>query len=44
MLNRFKIAYEKAGKEKLDQFVFDGNTYVVGYAKYLIQYLESQLK
>jgi hypothetical protein len=25
-----------------DVFTFDGNSYVVAYAKYLIQYLEAQ--
>jgi late competence protein required for DNA uptake (superfamily II DNA/RNA helicase) len=43
MLARFKKAYDKAVTEKVDTFMFDGNEFVVGYAKYLIQYLDSVL-
>jgi hypothetical protein len=45
-LERFKKAYEKAivdGARPNDTFVFDGNEFVVQYAKYLIEYLEGVL-
>jgi hypothetical protein len=40
-LKRFKVAYQAAGLAGSDTFVFDDNEFVVGYAKYLIEYLES---
>lgn len=43
MLDRFKKEYEKHAKDVQGSFMFDGNEYVVGYAKYLIEYLESKL-
>jgi hypothetical protein len=43
MLERFKKAYEKARSAEQDTFEFDGNQFVVNYAKYLIQHLDSQL-
>lgn len=45
MLRRFKERYEaelEAGKDSKDTFIFDGNVFILGYAKYLIQYLEDQ--
>jgi len=44
MGRRFKADYAKAclTKTKYDTFVFDGNEFVLGYAKYLIQYLETK--
>lgn len=41
---RFKFTYEYVSKfwTKDDTFTFDGNEYVLGYAKYLIEYLEMQ--
>jgi precorrin-3B methylase len=45
-LNNLKKAYSAAqteGKGKDDTFVFDGDTYVLGYAKYVIEYLDDQL-
>lgn len=42
-LERFKTAFEAALKQKGDTFSFDGNEFVKGYAKYLIEYLESVL-
>lgn len=42
MLERLRKAYQKAVADKADTFVFDGNEFVVDYAKYLIQYLDSQ--
>ena len=41
-LKRFKSRYLEAVQYKLEQFEFDGDEYVVGYAKYLIEYLESK--
>lgn len=42
MLERFRKEYSKAKSEKqpTDTFVFDGNTFVISYAKYLIEYLD----
>jgi hypothetical protein len=42
-LNRFKKAYAKAPDDKDASFTFDGREYVKAFAKYLIEYLESQL-
>jgi len=42
MLARFKRAYSKALNAKAGSFTFDGNEFVVGYAKYLIEYLEGR--
>lgn len=39
-----KRAYNKAVEEEAEQFTFKGATLVVGYAKYLIEYLENLLK
>ena len=44
MLQRFKLAYANALNHNNEKFVFDGNVFVVGYAKYLILYLEGVLK
>lgn len=43
MLERFRKAYQKAVADQVDTFMFDGNEFVVGYAKYLIQYLDMNL-
>ena len=43
LLEEFKIAYNKALEETQPIFVFYDNEFVVGYAKYLIQYLEPLL-
>lgn len=43
MLQRFKQAYAKAKAENADTFIFDGNEFVLGYAAYLIQYLDSKV-
>lgn len=37
-----KRAYKKAVAEKKDVFSLEGHLLVIGYAKYLIQYLTSQ--
>lgn len=44
MLKRFQVSYTKAVEEKAKTFIFDGNEYVVDYAKYLIEYLTSEFK
>lgn len=44
MLERFKIAYEKARTDRVKSFSFDGKDFLPEYAKYLIQYLEARLK
>jgi hypothetical protein len=43
MLRRFKSDYAEAVECGEDSFRFDGNDYLVGYAKYLICYLEGKL-
>lgn len=43
-LARFKRAYARALSDKQDRFVFDGDTYLADYAKYLIEYLEDRIK
>jgi hypothetical protein len=40
-LRKFKKVYNQALG---DAFVFEGNLYVKGYAKYLIEYLEMKFK
>lgn len=43
-LAKFKAAYERAKLNPLtDVFQFEGHDFVLGYAKYLIEYLESHL-
>lgn len=44
MAKRLKVAYAEACKTKTkdDTFVFDGNEFVLGYAKYLIEFLETK--
>ena len=43
MLNRFKLAYQSAKLQKLRQFDFEGNSYLIDYAKYLIEYLNETI-
>jgi hypothetical protein len=43
MLDRFKIAYQQAVQSQRETFFFDGHEFLVGYAKYLIEYLEQSL-
>lgn len=46
-LERLKTTYEdklKAGKKFDDVFELEGNLYVMGYAKYLIEYLQGRFK
>jgi hypothetical protein len=42
-LIKFKKAYDKATDELKTVFTFEGNEYDLGYAKYLIEYLEGKL-
>lgn len=41
MLKRFKAAYALANIERKDVFKFDGHDFLVSYARYLIEYLDS---
>jgi len=43
-LPEFKKAYEKCLKENKEVFVYKGQEIFVGYAKYLIEYLEGKNK
>lgn len=43
-LKELKDRYNKAVKNKEETFDFKGATLVTNYAKYLIEYLEGQLK
>ena len=38
-----KKSYRKAVKHQFDSFIFEGQEYDRGFAKYLLQYLESKL-
>lgn len=42
-LSEFKVAFEEAKKTKEHYFMFDGHEFFLGYAKYMIEYLEHQL-
>lgn len=43
-LEQLKNAYRTAINKKADSFTFEGNEYLVSYAKYLIEYLDAELK
>lgn len=43
LLNKFKMAYALAADEGKDVFIFEDNGYTVGYAYYLITFLEGEL-
>ena len=43
-LAEFKSAYNTAVKDNQDSFIFENHEYVVGYAKYLIEYLNSKFE
>lgn len=43
-LSEFKIAFEEAKKRNDHYFMFDGNEFFIGYAKYAIEYLENEFK
>ncbi len=40
----FKKAYKIALKEDKETFIFEGKEFLTNYAKYVIEYLETQLK
>lgn len=42
-LKEIKRLREKAIEDKKDSFTFDGNEILVGYAKYLIEFMELKL-
>jgi hypothetical protein len=42
-LERLKTAYQNALKDKAETFWFEGKEYLVSYARYLIEYLETSL-
>lgn len=42
MLRRFKKAYRQAVTNHKTEFKFDDHDFLVGYAAYLIEYLEQQ--
>jgi hypothetical protein len=47
MRDGLRAAYDKACAKEHDHrtvFVFDGNEYLVGYAKYLLEYLDNTFK
>lgn len=39
-----KRAYNKAVKEKKDDFLYKGRPFLVAYAKYLLEYYETIIK
>ena len=39
-LSEFKDEYAKHQRDHMGTFSFDGHTFVVGYAKYLIEHME----
>jgi hypothetical protein len=41
-LDEFKIAFDQAKKRNEHYFVFDGQEFFLGYAKYAIEHLENQ--
>lgn len=41
-LRKLILVYNKAMKEGKTEFTFEGNQYLVAYAKYLIEYLQTQ--
>jgi hypothetical protein len=40
--DRLRKAYENAKHADLDRFNFEGQDYVVSYAKYLLEYLDGK--
>jgi hypothetical protein len=43
-LRDFGLAYKAASAEAKESFFFQGNEYHIGYAKYLIEYIEGEAK
>lgn len=44
MQRRFKAAYEEAKVQGKETFTFDGNEFLLDYAKYMIEYMEMENK
>jgi hypothetical protein len=42
-LDRLRAAIKAAEAAGVDTFAFDGHDYLVSYARYLVEYLESRL-
>jgi hypothetical protein len=43
-VNKLKIAYDKAVKDNKLSFMFQGNEILVAYAKYALEYAESEFE
>jgi len=43
MVKRLKTRYQQAIDNAEQDFIFENHEYVTGYAKYLLEYLESKL-
>jgi hypothetical protein len=43
-VERFRKRYERAVREGEEVFKFEGKDILVGYAKYVLEYLEGKLK
>jgi len=43
-LGQFKKIYLAAVEDKKETFIFDGEEYLTGYAKYVVEYLEMKFK
>lgn len=43
-INKLKKAYDKALLSQKVEFEFEGHTLLIGYAKYLLEYLENNIK
>ena len=42
-LGQFQEAYDEAVKAEVKEFKFEGRTFLVSYAKYLIEYVKAEL-
>lgn len=43
-LRAFKREYNQAKKDELERFYFENKLFLVSYAKYLIEYLDTKIK
>ena len=43
-LERFRKAYNNTVRKRHDVFMFEDHNFLVSYARYLIMYLDTQLK
>lgn len=43
-VERFRTAYDKAQDDSQETFVFEGADFFTGYAKYVLEYLDSRQK